>query len=122
MKPDEMRLHIKQIHGLDEFLITDHDHLIRLLGGKDKEFKFKEKKLKTEDVLRIFPANYFPITSEEDLIAKAVGLVELGREGFQTAAAAPPENESGPPAEARAEDMNRPQDKKRPHEVHGHPK
>ena len=117
MKPDEMRKHVKEIRGLDEFPIRDHDHLIQLLGGKDKEIKFNEKKLKTDDMLRMFPANYFPVASEEDMIAKAVKLIELGREGFQAATGKRPDKESGPPAKGKEHEI-----RLQPHDVDGQPK
>jgi hypothetical protein len=97
MKPDEMRKHIKQIPGLSKFPIRDHDHLSELLGGKDKEFKFKEKKLTAADVMRMFPANYFPVESEDDLVAKAAKLAEIGEKGFQPATGTRPDKETGPP-------------------------
>jgi len=126
MKPDEMRTHIKQVPGLKEFPINDHEHLIRLLRGKDKEIKFKDKKLTTADVLRMFPANYFPITSEEDLTAKAVKLIELGRDGFQAATGARPEKESGPPAAGKEHEAKfrekEYKEKFREHDVDGYPK
>jgi hypothetical protein len=103
MKPDEVRKHIKDVHGLGHFPIRDHGHLNQLLGGKDKEFKFKDKKLNGEDIMRMFPANYFPIESEDDLIDKAVKLTEVGQNGFQPAAAKRPDNQTGPPAVGKPE-------------------
>jgi hypothetical protein len=96
MKPDEMRKHIKDIKGLGQFPIRDHDHLTRMLGGKDSEFRFKDRNMTVEDVMRMFPTNYFPIESEEDLAKKAAKLVEIGRAGFHTAAGMRPENQEPP--------------------------
>jgi hypothetical protein len=95
MNPDEMLGYIKRIPGLDHFPIKDHEHLIRLLGGKDKVVTFKDQRIGTEDILRMFPVNYFPIASKEDLIDKASKLIELGRRGFHPATGSPPQG--GPP-------------------------
>ena len=100
MKPDELKEHIKKIKGLDRFPIKDHGHLRDMLGGKETKFKFKEKDVTAEDVLRIFPANYFPIESEEDMTKKAAKLLEIGRYGFQPATGKRPDV-GGPPALTR---------------------
>jgi hypothetical protein len=105
MKPDEMRKHIKEIKGLGQFPIKNHDHLNQMLGGKDKEFKFKDKKMTMEDVMRMFPANYFPIESEDDLTDKAVKLTEIGKNGFQPATGKRPDKE-GPPELPREQQEN----------------
>ena len=97
MKPDELKEHIKKIKGLDRFPIKDHGHLRDMLGGKDKQFKFKEKDVTVEDVMRMFPANYFPIESEDDMTKKAAKLLEIGQYGFQPATGKRPD-EGGPPA------------------------
>ena len=95
MKRNELVDYITRIPGLDEFPIKDHEHLIRLLGGKDKVVTFQDQRIGTEDVLRLFPINYFPISSREDLTDKASKLIELGRRGFHPATGARPEG--GPP-------------------------
>jgi len=102
MKRDEMFDYIKRIPGLDKFPIHDHEHLVRLLGGKDKVVTFKDQKIGTEDLLRMFPVNYFPIASKEDLTEKASKLMELGRRGFHPATGSRPEG--GPPPSTKEYD------------------
>ncbi len=105
MLPNEMRQHIKQIPGLGTYPIRDYEHLAALLGGKHKEFKFKDKKLTMADVMRMFPANYFPILSEDDLMAKIAKLQQMGQSGFKPASHPRPQTDSQPPAMTKGQDQ-----------------
>jgi hypothetical protein len=101
MHPHEMREHIKRIPGLGTYPIRDYEHLAQLLGGKHKVFKFKDQELTMAHVMRMFPANYFPILSEHDLMAKIAKLQQLGQKGFKPASHPRPPTDSRPPTMTR---------------------
>ena len=115
---DELRTHITQIPGLGRFPIRDHDHLAKLLGSKDDYFKFLDNDLTMDDIRRMFPANYFPIESEDDLMTKVVTLMQIGPNGFQEATDRLPVYENAPlPADVTTQDHG-----SQPHDCAGYEK
>jgi hypothetical protein len=76
--PDDVLEMAKQVSGRVQYPIRDFKSLAAAVGGEDAEFNFKGKRYKPGQVRKVFPEDYFPIESEEDLVAKVGDLVARG--------------------------------------------
>jgi hypothetical protein len=64
----------KRVSKKARYPINGFDDLAKALGGENADIKFEGKEYKVSHVRRLVTVDYFPIESEEDLIAKAAHL------------------------------------------------
>lgn len=75
LEPEDVLEIAKRVSGRVTYPINDYKQLSEALGGDDAEIEVKGKRYKPGQVRKLFPGDYFPIESEEDLVAKVGDLL-----------------------------------------------
>lgn len=72
---------VKQVSANAKYPINTFDELAKAMGGEDATVTFRGRSMKVAEARRFIPAYYFPIGSEDDLVAKISDLQERARVG-----------------------------------------
>lgn len=75
LEPEDVLEIAKRVSARLTYPIKDYKQLSEALGGDDAEVELKGRKYKPGQARKLFPGDYFPIDSEEDLVAKIGDLV-----------------------------------------------
>jgi hypothetical protein len=102
-KFDEIMDTAKNVSKKIQYPINSFDDVARALGGDNADIPFEGKGHKIGQIRRLIPAEYFPIESEEDLVAKIAQLRGEGGEAdtdpvtYANPVAAPEKGKENPP-------------------------
>lgn len=71
---DEVIRAVRQVSARAKYPIQSFDELSHAMGGDEAAVTFRGQQMAVRDIRRLIPAYYFPIGSEQDLIAKVSDL------------------------------------------------
>jgi hypothetical protein len=74
---------VRQVSAGAKYPIQSFDELAQALGGDQGTVTFRGQQMRVGDIRRLIPAYYFPIGSEQDLIAKVSDLQSRAGGGQQ---------------------------------------
>jgi hypothetical protein len=80
---EELILTVKKVASSTKYPIQSFSELAEALGGEESVVNFRNQPMSLKEVRALIPVYYFPIGSEEDLIAKIADLQARGlRRGY----------------------------------------
>lgn len=101
-KVDDVIDTAKNVSKKVQYPINSFDDIVKALGGDNSTIDFEGQGHKIGHVRKLIPSDYFPIESEEDLIAKIAHLRGQGGDAdtddvkYTDPVASPPDNAGNP--------------------------